>query len=212
MDTKNCSQKLLQCYHCGNKTLMNNVGKHRVDWDEGDGYYGYFEYQMYECPVCHKITLVESYWDVAQIEFDAKRKAPVDFVTDTIIYPLNSFNEKALPKNIRNAYEAALKVMQIDENMCLIGLRRTLELICKDKNATGNNLNKKIESLATSGILPPSIKEACNKVRLYGNDGAHDCKEITTNELNTINDFVKYILEYIYILPHKIATLNEEDR
>lgn len=210
MNTKNCSQKLLQCYHCGNKTLMYNVGEHRVDWDEGQGYYGYFDYQMYECPVCHKITLVESYWDVAQIGFDEKSKSAVDYVTDTIIYPLNSFISKALPVEIQTAYDSALKVMRIDKNVCLIALRRTLELVCKDKNATGDSLRKKINSLAQNGVLPPSIKEACNKIRLYGNGGAHDCKEITANELNTINDFVRYVLEYIYILPQKISSLNKE--
>ena len=56
LETANKRQKVLQCFYCGNSTLMNLVGEHKYNWDEGQGYYGYFNYQMFSCPVCGKVT------------------------------------------------------------------------------------------------------------------------------------------------------------
>lgn len=59
-------QRLVQCYFCGNKTLMNIVGKH---WNDYDEYADVFEqhlvfseritWYMLECPACEKVTLLK---------------------------------------------------------------------------------------------------------------------------------------------------------
>ena len=64
--TANKEQKVLQCFYCGNSTLMNLVGEHTYNWDECQEYYGYFNYKMFSCPVCGKVTFVQQYWDCAQ--------------------------------------------------------------------------------------------------------------------------------------------------
>jgi len=143
------SQKVLQCLNCGNKTLMNLVGEHKNYWDEDQGYYGYFLYQMFACPICGKVTFFQKYWDVAQTDYDDKGES-VDYTVDEILYPINTFSSNKLPKRIKRAYEVALQARNIDSALCLIGLRRTLELVCKDKEASGRDLWNKIEDFRAS--------------------------------------------------------------
>lgn len=203
------NQKVLQCYFCGNSTLMNMVGEHRHYWDEGGGYYGHFNYRMYSCPVCGKVTLFQQYWDVAQRGYCNGEEE--DYTQDEILYPTNTFQGEYLPEAVQAAYEAALKTKNIDFAVCLIALRRTLEIICKEKGAEGRDLWKKIEDLSKKGVLPPELKHASTITKAYGNMGAHDTDiSIRKYELEQIIDFVRYILDYLYILPAKLNAIQEQ--
>jgi len=141
------NQKVLQCYFCGNETLMNIVGEHKYNWDEGKGYYGYFNYQMYSCPVCGRVTLNEQYWDISFRGANENDKE-VNFIEEEIVYPINTFKSDDLPTKIKRAYDSALKTKNIDSAICLIALRRTLEIICSEKGAQGRDLWHKIEDLS----------------------------------------------------------------
>ena len=200
------NQKLLPCYFCGNSTLMNLVGEHISNWDDGEGYYGYSKYHMYECPVCRKVSLMELYWDMTQTEYhDGEIE---EYTVDEILYPINTYQEKNLPKQVKEAFEAALKTKNIDNAVCLIALRRTLEIILKEKGAEGSNLWNKIEDLSKKGILPQELKHASTITKTYGNMGAHDSQiTIQKFELEQIVDFVKYVMEYLYILPGKLKSI-----
>lgn len=204
------NQKVLQCYYCGNSTLMNLVGEHKCFWDENDGYHGYFNYQMYACPVCKKVTFYQQYWDSAQSYYynDGNYE---DIVDEDILYPINTFQGNYLPHKVKEAYEAALKTKNIDSAVCLIALRRTLEIICKEKEAQGRDLWNKIEDLSNKGILPAELKHASTITKTYGNMGAHDMDvSIQRFELEQIIEFVKYILDYLYILPAKLSAIQEK--
>lgn len=93
----------------------------------------------------------------------------------------------------------------------MVKLRKTLELICKDKNAIGRNLNDKLKKLFELGILPPTLKSASNITRKLGNMGAHESDiEISTTELSSTIKLVEYIIQYIYILPNEIEILEKK--
>ncbi len=58
---------VLECYHCGNKTQMDQQGQY--SWDShDDGFRFAFSYELFECPVCHKATLREKYTDESMID------------------------------------------------------------------------------------------------------------------------------------------------
>ena len=57
-----------------------------------------------------------------------------------IVYPKTKYDFKYAPKSIQRAFESAVKVAKIDSAICLLSLRRTLEMICKDKSAQGKTL------------------------------------------------------------------------
>ena len=79
---------------------------------------------MFACPVCGKVTFLETYWDNAQRDY-----AGNEYSDDEILYPVNSLKTKLLPNEIKNAFESALKVKNIDNDLCFIALRKTLELV-----------------------------------------------------------------------------------
>lgn len=203
-------QKVLQCYYCGNSTLMDLVGEHKYKWDEDDGYYGYFNYQMYACPVCGKVTFFQQYWDSAQSYYYSDGKVE-DIIDEEILYPINTFQGDYLPQKVKEAYEAALKTRNLDSAVCAMSLRRTLEIICKEKGAEGHTLWHKIEDLSNKGILPIELKHASTITKTYGNMGAHDADVSIHNfELERIIEFVKYLIDYLYILPSKLSAIQEQ--
>jgi len=182
---------------------MNLVGEHKYNWDECDGeFHGYYNYQMFSCPICEKVTFLEQYWDSLLSEQNDNYSAKPQ---EEILYPANKFHGDYVPQNVKDAYEAALKTKNIDSSICLIALRRTLEIICKEKKAKGRNLWTKITDLSKKGILPLELKNASTITKNYGNIGAHGedlCISPPELELNV--NFVQYIIDYLYILPAKI--------
>lgn len=197
-------QKIIHCLYCGNYTLMNLVGQHKEHWDEGDCYIGVENHKMYACPICKAITLLGQVWQ------EKDGNITENSFYEEIVYPMNTFHENGLPMNIKNAYESALKTRYVDSAICMIALRRTLEIICLEKDAQGRDLWHKIEDLSNRGILPKELKHASTITRTYGNMGAHDTEiSISTLVLNQLIDFVRYILDYLYVLPVKLKVVQE---
>lgn len=198
------SQQVFQCYHCGNETLMNLVGEHRENWENEDSY-GYTVSCMFICPICQETTYVERYWELGMVAYNGE-----DIVDEKIYYPAISLDKSYIPENIKTAFEGALKSRNTDRELCLLGLRRTLERICKEQGATENNLEKKVTELANRNILPPTLKEASDITRHFGNSAAHgDEMDISKNELNLIVEFVELLINYIYVIPQKILRLKK---
>jgi hypothetical protein len=201
------TQKVYQCYHCGNKTLMNLVSEHREDWGNEE-FRGYTISQIYICPICQNATYIERYWEDGMIGANYE-----DYEDEKICYPVISLETNFVPDKIKTAYEAALKVRNTDSALCLIGLRRTLEMICNEQGAAKGNLVKKIEELANKNILPPTLKEATDITRHFGNSAAHaETIEISTHELNLIVEFIKSVMDYIYVIPHKMIKFKKMDK
>lgn len=217
---KNNSQRLLVCLHCGNKTLMEKVKSHihrkseflyEDETQDGIPYDVYlkhqWEWELYFCPACDNITLLESYWN-SQMSSEMEE-------FEQILYPGHDFSKEAihLPWNVRKAFEAAMKVKNIDGAICTLSLRRTLEMMCKDKGETGlrDSLYQKLTNLSHANVLPPTIGDIAQFVKNLGNDAAHaDNREFPPDLVDSLIEFTKNILEYVYILPVKLQLLREQ--
>lgn len=157
---------------------------------------------MFACPICHKVTLRETYGDETMIE---GYENPVYGNEKNILYPLNSIDSASVPEKIKNAYEAALKTKGVDKYIGLMALRRTLELILKDQGATKWGLKGKIEEIAAQGKLPDTLKEASALAKLLGDTAAHDKElEVDNYDVEAIAEFLGFIIEYLYVVPDKI--------
>jgi hypothetical protein len=84
------------------------------------------------------------------------------------------FNRENIPANIVRSFEEALNCYA---NNCHIAaaimIRKTIELICEHRGATGDNLKKKISNLGTKIIIPSELLGGLDELRLLGNDAAH---------------------------------------
>lgn len=203
--------KILTCYSCGNKGLMKYIGSfnnsdYAEDYDDfGNVIYHQLiedtEWMLYECQICHNPVLVSEY---------TCEGMPDGYSEVKIEFPNLNVHNKGVPEKIRTAFLAAVRTRGIDKAICLLSLRRTLEMICKDKNAVGKDLQSKIADLVGKKILPEMMNDACWVLRQLGNDAAHaDDIEFTESEVRECIDFVSIIVNYLYSMPIKVGELKE---
>jgi len=95
-------------------------------------------------------------------------------------------------------------------------VRRTLEEICADKNASGNNLKERINSLRDKVILPKELFEGMDELRVLGNDAAHveaECfDDIGKEEIEISIEFTKEILKAVYQYSDLLAKIKSLKR
>jgi Domain of unknown function (DUF4145) len=52
-------------------------------------------------------------------------------------------------------------------------VRKTLEELCRDRGAKGENLKEKLQDLGSKVVLPKELLDGMDDLRLLGNDAAH---------------------------------------
>ena len=212
--------KLFKCSNCNNETLMEIHARNKIENGDlfGDSYY-YDEQIVLKCPSCRNYNIINAYWDSSYGKVTESKKYEDiycgDNVYETVLYPVvselsNGANGIVL-NDILRTFRKSLELKSVDSDSCLVKLRKTLELICNDKNVIGHNLNDKLKKLFELGILPSTLKSASNITRKLGNMGAHESDiEISTTELSSTIKLVEYIIQYIYILPKEIEILEKK--
>lgn len=129
-------------------------------------------------------------------------------------YPMTKldFNKDDIPTEIAESFEEAIIC---HANKCYIAsaimVRKTLELLCKDKGAEGRNLKERIQALVETITMPNELKEGMDVLRVLGNNAAHveltDFDEISENELEISIDFTKEILKSVYQFDKLLSAL-----
>lgn len=122
------------------------------------------------------------------------------------------FDTSDVPDNIVKAFEEALSCEASKLHVAAaIMVRKTLELVCTDRQATGTNLSEKIKDLENQVTLPKQLFTAMDNLRLLGNDAAHiESKvfdEIGNDEIVLAIDLTKEILKAIYQLDSIVGRL-----
>ena len=212
--------KLFKCSNCNNETLMEIHARNKIENGDlfGDSYY-YDEQIVLKCPSCRNYNIINAYWDSSYGKVTESKKYEDiycgDNVYETILYPvvseLSNGANGIVPNDILKTFRKSLELKSVDSDSCLVKLRKTLELICNDKNVISHNLNDKLKKLFELGILPSTLKSASNITRKLGNMGAHESDiEISTTELSSTIKLVEYIIQYIYILPKEIEILEKK--
>ncbi|MDD2285964.1 MAG: DUF4145 domain-containing protein [Paludibacter sp.] len=159
------------------------------------------DWYLLRCPICEKATLYEILG-----EPDLGRRSDNCYIH----YPTDNVDYLNVPGKIISAFEAAKRTIGIDSSICLLSLRRTLEMICKIEGATGNTLEAKIKKLVSDKKLPPMIEDILYIIRISGNDGAHaDNIYLTESQVRNVMNFVGTIINYLYSMPERVIRLKE---
>lgn len=199
------------CYHCGNTGKLRYIDK--IGWSDEEiehdpitaevTDYTLIEREdwfIFECPVCNKPVLISEYFF-----------APYNETTRKIEYPTVAISKEGVPKDIYAAFESAIKTKGIDYAICLLSLRRVLEMICKDKGAVGNTLEQKIQSLVDKNIFTSTIDDACWIIRQLGNEAAHADKiEVYQNDIEQVIEYIALIIKYLYSMPYQVKIMKEQ--
>ena len=170
--------------------------------EHGLAYLDYTElYQLFCCPICDNVILLDTLYDGPDDD--------IHYFDPEYCYPHITTDFLGVPEKIKTAFESACATKGIDSAICVLSLRRTLEMICKDKNAVGDDLKKKIDNLVSRSVLPSAMADVCTVIRRYGNEGAHgDEMKLSSIELDRISDMcpqssstpIHCLLEYLWIL------------
>lgn len=204
---------VLTCPHCGNKTLMKLLEELKKDtsapmMDSDDWFQATDTFKLFECPVCEEFHLFH-------VHMNSEEPYPVDYdpyEDGKVLYPISEkVKLHRLPSNIRSAYESALKVQNIDNTVCVMALRRTLEMVCKDKGAVNGQLHQKLNELQQKGTLPPLMGDISKVIKDFGNMAAHgDPVTFNKHMVESMFRFTNKILEYVYILPKEMKSVRQE--
>jgi len=198
--------KVHTCYNCGNTGILKYIDKinlqdvaHEEDEFGNVLYYDIIEdndWFIFQCPVCEHPVIISEYTCIGMPEGVSEVET---------VYPTPHVNYKGVPEMIRDSFEAAVKTKGIDCSVCLLALRRTLEMICKDKLAEGDTLEKKIQDLINKKVLPGMLNDACWIIRQLGNEAAHaDTVRFYKNEVEQVIEYVAVVINYLYSLPIRI--------
>lgn len=213
------TRKTIWCGHCGQQTVFiiraqgSQYGA-APDDNYKDGQ-DITEWRTLECQRCKKPTLGEvkiSYEFVIDDVYGGME--PVSY-KPMILYPEPKTRPPLtnLPKMIEREYLLALKQQDFDPAACAVMAGRTLEAVCNHEKATGRDLAAKLNNLAISGRISTTIAEMAHQLRQIRNLGAHDHEDrVTEEDVPIILDFLEVFLLYLYVVPAKIAAIQEKHK
>ncbi|MGH3022316.1 MAG: DUF4145 domain-containing protein [Gaiellaceae bacterium] len=141
------------------------------------------------------------------IVYDTARKIVASYPPELI-----DFDATNVPAKVVEAMEEAIKC---HANECFMAsavmVRKTLEELCADRGATGNNLKERITALGSRVVLPKELLEGLDDLRLLGNDAAHiESKEydkVGKEEVEIGIEFATEVLKATYQYSDLLARL-----
>jgi hypothetical protein len=201
---ENKKTKIRECFHCGNRAPMEIVATYKDSIMYGEPPYtdnDDYTWLLLICPSCKRPTLEEIFKTSFEAELDGWP------VHDRILYP-SEINLEGLPEGVKKSYEAALKVRNVEPNAFAVLIGRTLDIICKDRNAKGDTLYQKLTDLSNRNEIPGRLTEMAQGLRLLRNIGAHaDLGEIVKEDIPILIALCEAILEYLYRAPSHLKLL-----
>ena len=93
-----------------------------------------------------------------------------------------------------------------------IGIRATVEAVCRHYGLNKGNLESKIDGLTTAGKVTADGAAILHSLRFMGNDAAHETKMHTVAELGTAFEVIESIIFNALILPRRTAKLLKKPR
>lgn len=113
------------------------------------------------------------------------------------------FDASNIPELVRGTFEQALDCHAHGLHVAAaIMVRRTLEEICSDRGATGDNLKARLRDLRSKIVLPAELLDGMDELRLLGNDAAHvealAFNQVSKPELDIAIEFTREVLKALY--------------
>lgn len=167
-------------------------------------------YMLVQCMGCGRISFRNEFDDFQDLS--VSENGDLEQNTRTNVYPLVLEGHQDLegahfvPWHVRQIYEETLDAIKRHHYLlAAIGLRATIEAVCKEHGIEGRNLSTRIGRLSTSGSI--SKKDAMNlhAIRFIGNDAAHEIMKPEKSTIMLALEIIEHILETSYTLPARAA-------
>lgn len=202
------------CAECGKETAheaMTEVDLHDASPD-GD-IQVWYQYFIVKCLGCKTVSFCEEHQCTEDIEYDNMGQNLINFQK---VYPGRIAGCPLLEDIYHLPHGVAKVYRQTHTALCDklsilagVGLRAIVEAVCKERNAQGRNLNKKIDDLQTQGILTKDGCDILHSIRLLGNESAHETLDNSEEELLSAFEVVEHLLKSVYIIPRKARKIKK---
>lgn len=120
--------------------------------------------------------------------------------------PIDDLND--LPAKVRLIYQETIGALNAQlPVLTAVGLRSLIEAICVEEGVTGKDLEKRIDALASSGVLSVGQATILHGHRFLGNVAAHEIVSANPRELIAALEIAEAMLKTIYVLPRLSAQI-----
>jgi len=213
-DTTKNKEYNLPCIDCEGKTYHKVISSVNVEgsleFDRNFSIEYWEDYEIIQCQGCKLITFRKNSRNTENTGgfVDDEGNYITELLDNEELFPSRMLeikkmkNVHIIPFEVRRVYEETYRA--ISDNLCIlgaIGIRSLIEAICIEKNATGNNLQNKINNLTTMGILTAEASKILHSIRLLGNVAVHEVNPPSIDVLNTAFEIVELLIKNVYILP-----------
>lgn len=190
------------CPHCGNNAVQLATGT-QVGGNEPD----VMNYWFTICTTCKHALLYRAKQDRSERPTMQSLLAPKRFTFSDkeMVWPNAGNLHKSVPESVRSCYQEASLVKSRSANAFANQIRRSLEFVCRDRNANGRTLNDQLRDLRDKGEIPPVLTEMTDILRMLGNMGSHaDVEGVDPVYVDAIDEFFRAVVEYVYVAPHRV--------
>lgn len=237
MPTLPVTKKIFRCPHCYNEVPMNCInsfsGK-KISFIGSNAqeiarcmaelgrtgelppntkeYFLPEKFTAYQCPTCNDVVIIKSTYQNLTLEMIQEDQSLSEGI-QKIIYPNNkTLDENIIPLKICEIYSEAISLKKLSPSSFGVQIRKVLELLCEEQGAPkSGDLYNKLEKLSERNIFPENIINMGNIIRKVAKYGAHPKdEEITASDADLLDDIFHLILDYVYITPYKVKTLEDK--
>ncbi len=204
---------ILECSHCGNRTPHSRTFEYTyaMFWDELDQnqkVYEPYTWLGYACGTCKGLNVYGAFFNIDLLAEDLERGKLHPRGADMLPPPHTLSPNQPIPLKIINLYQEVWPLRHRAPAAFIGQVRRLLESICVDQNATGKDLFAKLQDLSLKGIFPGYFNQITDLLRKVGNMGAHaGDEELSSWDAELIDDFFRSIIDYVYIAPARIKRM-----
>ena len=188
------------CPHCGHDSPQSLLKVHSFQTTCSHGEFFTFA----KCETCGNPLIYSSHlrWYVEKIR---KQGAFYHCLHSRyLVYPVPEKLHQGIPANVARFYMEAQRIKYTAANSFAASIRRCLEMVCNDRGASGDTLNKQLAELKAKGDIPTVLAEMTDIIRLLGNSACHDDIEIDAGFVDTIDEFFRAVLDYVYVRPFQV--------
>ncbi|NOV23403.1 DUF4145 domain-containing protein [Cupriavidus necator] len=182
-----------------------------VEWQEN--------YQILQCGGCKAVTFRHHHW--------FSEDADPDDLGNETLYPARDGRPvrrfEHVPTTLTKLYAKVVARLNNDSHiLCAAGLRALVEGLCVDRGvkdglvpqANGSpkrtgNLEGKIYGLHEQGVVTADSADFLHSHRFLGNEAVHELTGAPQEELGLALDIVEHMLEQVYEIPAKAASLKQ---
>lgn len=204
------------CRECNKDTLHHIIFSYNESGTQECDRHNIFSWheknQIIQCLGCETVSFRTILTDSESYEnyYDENGESAVYHYERVNYYPakkldVGSIDVYMLPEKIHDIYkETYLSIENEHYVLAGIGIRAIVETICKDLQAEGRNLHDKINSLMKMSIVTTEGAATLHKLRVLGNEAAHEVKSHNSQQLRLAMEIIEHMLEGTYVLPKRV--------